>query len=158
LGQFWPLELSIIFGSSWGSIENWHEFKTEPPSGLIFINVLRTAFTCRSQKRKKNQWLNYIFTLLGSPSVKAVRKMLVTLTLGNLVCPNPRNVLLNEKFDFFCDAISRNYFFWARHAKQFYLDHFDEPIIKFSFFLIRSGFKVKDKTGVKMVNIFSSFC
>jgi len=28
-------EWSIIFGGSWGSIENWLEPKTEPPSGNL---------------------------------------------------------------------------------------------------------------------------
>jgi len=28
-------ELSIIFGGSWGSIENWLKLKTEPPSGNL---------------------------------------------------------------------------------------------------------------------------
>jgi len=28
-------EMSIIFGGSWGSIENWLEPKTEPPLGNL---------------------------------------------------------------------------------------------------------------------------
>jgi len=30
-----PFESGIIFGGSWGSIENWLEPKSEPPSGNL---------------------------------------------------------------------------------------------------------------------------
>jgi len=32
---------SIIFEGSWGSIENWLEPKTEPPSGTVTFVVLQ---------------------------------------------------------------------------------------------------------------------
>jgi hypothetical protein len=51
--------------------------------GLIFINVLLTAFTRADPKRYKDtDDLTVFFMLLGSMSVKAANKMLVKLTLG----------------------------------------------------------------------------
>jgi len=45
-----------------------------------FINVLRTAFTLEDPKSvKKTVKLSILFTLLGSMSVKAVRRMLMKL-------------------------------------------------------------------------------
>jgi len=52
-------------------------------AGLNFINVLPTAFTCADPKTvKKTVKLSIFFTLSGSMSIKAVRKMLVKLTPG----------------------------------------------------------------------------
>ncbi len=51
------------------------------PSGLNFINVLRSAFALVDPKIvKKTVKLSIFFTLLGSTSVKAARKTLVKLT------------------------------------------------------------------------------
>jgi hypothetical protein len=52
-------------------------------SGLNFINVLRTAFTPVAPKSVRIQSSSqYLFTLLGSTSAKAVCKTLVKLTPG----------------------------------------------------------------------------
>ncbi len=61
------------------SPSNIFEFETP---GLNFINVLRTALAPADPERVKNQlrW-QYIFTLLGSACSKAVRRMLMKLTL-----------------------------------------------------------------------------
>ena len=51
--------------------------------GLNFINVLCTAFTLPDPKSvKKTVKLSIFFTLSGSTSVKAVRRMLMKLTPG----------------------------------------------------------------------------
>jgi len=53
--------------------------------GLNFINVLRTAFTCAAPRSiKKKVKFSIFFTLLGSTSLKAVRKMLMKLRPGEL--------------------------------------------------------------------------
>jgi len=45
------------------------------PSGVNFINVLRTAFTCVEPKSvKKTVKLSVFFLLLGATGVKAIRK------------------------------------------------------------------------------------
>ncbi len=52
------------------------------PQGVDSINVLRTAFTLADPKSvKKIDNLTVFFTLLRSASVKAVRKMLMKLSL-----------------------------------------------------------------------------
>jgi len=54
--------------------------------GLIFINVLRTAFTLADPKSvKKIDHLTVFFTFLWSASVKAVCRMLIKLSLKVLV-------------------------------------------------------------------------
>ncbi len=51
--------------------------------GLDFINVLRTAFTPVGPKSvKRYQRLDWVLTLLGPTSVKAVRRTLMKLTPG----------------------------------------------------------------------------
>jgi len=35
-------ESSNIFGGSWGSIKNWLEPKTEPPSGNLAVKICET--------------------------------------------------------------------------------------------------------------------
>jgi len=51
--------------------------------GLDFINVLRTAFTLIAPQSKRTQSsCQYFFTLLGSTSIKAVRRMLMKLSPG----------------------------------------------------------------------------
>jgi len=53
--------------------------------GVDFINVLRTAFTLVDPKSvKKIGNLTVFFTLLGSASVKAVRRTLMKLSPGRL--------------------------------------------------------------------------
>ncbi len=50
--------------------------------GLDFINFLRTAFTpVVPQSVRTQSSFQYLFTLLGPTSVKAVRRTLVKLTL-----------------------------------------------------------------------------
>ena len=57
--------------------------KTILCSGLNFINVLHTAFTLADPKSvKKIDKLSIFFTLLGSTSVKAVRRTLMKSTQG----------------------------------------------------------------------------
>jgi len=52
-------------------------------AGLNFINVLHTAFTLTDPKSvKKTLKLSIFFMLLGSTSVKAVRRMLMKLSPG----------------------------------------------------------------------------
>jgi len=54
-----------------------------PTLGLNFINILSTAFTCADPKSiKKTVKLSNFFTLSGSMSVKAVRRMLMKFTLA----------------------------------------------------------------------------
>jgi len=56
-------------------------------SAVNFINVLLTAFTLPDHKSvKKTVKLSIFFTLLGSTSVKAVRRTLMKLTPGVYVC------------------------------------------------------------------------
>jgi len=63
-----------------------HKMLVKLIPGLDFINVLRTAFTPvvpQSVRTQSNR--QYLFTLLGPTSVKAVRRTLVKLTPG--ICP-----------------------------------------------------------------------
>jgi hypothetical protein len=56
------------------------------PPGVDFTNILRAAFTLADPKRvKKTDVLTVFFGLLGSGSVKAVRKTLMKLTPGALL-------------------------------------------------------------------------
>ena len=50
--------------------------------GVNFTNILRAAFTHRSQKCKKTVKLSSFFALLGSVHVKAACRMLMKLTPG----------------------------------------------------------------------------
>jgi len=44
-------------------------------TGVDFINILHTAFTCADPKSaKRHWWLDCIFALLGSWQIKAARK------------------------------------------------------------------------------------
>jgi len=57
--------------------------------GLDFINFLRTAFTpVVPQSVRTQSSCQYLFTLLGPTSVKAVRRTLMKLT-PVVVCPSP---------------------------------------------------------------------
>jgi hypothetical protein len=58
---------------------------------LNFINVLRTPFTLTDPKSvKKTVKLSIIFRLLGSTSVKAVRRTLMKLSLCVFECISVR--------------------------------------------------------------------
>ncbi len=58
-----------------------HKMLLRLTPGLDFINVLRTAFALVDPKSVRTQSsLQYHFTLLGSTSVKAVRRKLLKLT------------------------------------------------------------------------------
>ncbi len=57
---------------------------TAAAGGVNFINVLHTAFTLVDPKSvKKIDNLTVFFTLLGSASVKAVRRTLMKLSPGH---------------------------------------------------------------------------
>jgi hypothetical protein len=54
-------ELSIIFGGSWGSIENWLEPKTEHPSGVDFTKLclpIKKSPVHTAQHLSKNSLFN----------------------------------------------------------------------------------------------------
>ncbi len=52
-------------------------------SGVNFTNIFMLSFyACRSRKRKKTDELTVFFTLLGSASIKAVRRTLMKSTPG----------------------------------------------------------------------------
>ncbi len=50
----------------------------------------RSFYACRSQKHKKDWQLNVFFTLLGSASVKAVRRTLMKLSHGRVGQKRPK--------------------------------------------------------------------
>ncbi len=58
-------------------------FEFQIRTGVNFINVLRTAFALVDPKNVKRYWgFDWILTLLGSMSVKAVHRMLMKFSPG----------------------------------------------------------------------------
>ncbi len=84
----------------------------------------RSFYTCRSQKRKKIQLSHqYLFTLSGSTSVKAVRRTLMKLSPGPIaITPGDRMGLLYSKQFFGCFFHLQNVCFLSKLlSKKFVL-------------------------------------
>jgi len=77
-----------LFYALWGSVsvKVVHKVLVKSTPGLNFINILRTAFTLVDPKSITKIQLShkYLFTLLGSASVKAVRRTLMKLSPGDV--------------------------------------------------------------------------